>query len=281
VRADRAAGQRQWQDVAVIAELNGAPLADNRLQTLALTNYGNFTSFIVDHGRVRGLELHLERLDRDSRAMHGTGLDKQATRGLIAKAAKQIDGRAVLRVTLFDPGLDLGHPAAVLDPHVLVTARPAPAAAPGPVNLAVVAYSRDLPEIKHTGLMRTVALRRQAQRDSHDDVAFCDERQRLSEGATWNMGFIDHTGTLVLPDQPRLEGVTLRLLLGQADTAGVPYEVRTITVTEARTLPAGMITNAAVGVRPISTFDGARLDPEHPALATLRALYDQVLTEPV
>lgn len=265
----------------MIAELDGVPLEPTPVQSLALYNYGHFTSFIADHGAVKGLDLHLERLDRDCRAIHGTRLDAATTRDLIAKAATQIDGRAVLRVTVFDPGLDLGHPAAALDPHLLVTARPAPPAAPGPINLTVATYSRDLPQIKHTGLMRTVALRRQAQMNHFDDVAFCDDQQRLSEGATWNLAFIDKTGTLILPDQPCLEGVTLRLLLQQAEQAGIPHRKRTLTVADARTMSAGMITNAAVGLRPIQTLDRTPLDPAHPTLGALRDLYEQVPPQPV
>lgn len=260
----------------MIAELNGAPVAAHSLQTLALYNYGHFTSFIADRGKVKGLDLHLDRLNRDSEVLHGTGLDRDKVRGLIANVAKQIDERAVLRVTVFDPDLDFGHPAAVLDPHVLITARPAPSAEPGPVNVGVARYSRDLPTIKHTSLMRTVALRRWAQGEGYDDVAFYDERQQLSEGATWNLAFVDHLGTLVVPERPRLDGVTLRLVLQEAETAGIPCQTRTVTVTDARGFAAGMITNAAIGLRPIRAFAGTPFDPDHQVLATLRSRYGQI-----
>ncbi|HEU5129214.1 MAG TPA: aminotransferase class IV [Glycomyces sp.] len=265
----------------MIVELNGAPLSESRIQGLALYNYGHFTTFVADRGRVKGLDLHLDRLDRDSEAMHGTGLDRGGVRELIAGAVGRIEGRAVLRVTVFDPDLDLGRPAAVLAPQVLITARAAPSGTPGPVSLGVAEYRRDLPQVKHTGLMRTVALRRRAQRAGFDDVAFCDDRRRLSEGATWNLAFIDHAGTLVLPDRPCLEGVTLRLLTREAEAAGVPCLRRTVTVADARSFPAGMITNAAVGSRPMRAFDGAPLDPEHPVLTALRRRYERIPGEAV
>ena len=50
-----------------MAELNGAPITPEELQTLALINYGHFTSMRIEGGRVRGLSHHLERLARDCR----------------------------------------------------------------------------------------------------------------------------------------------------------------------------------------------------------------------
>src|SRR6266540_2864338 len=47
-------------------ELDGRPVDPAELATLALYNYGHFTSMRVDAGRVRGLTLHLDRLVRRS-----------------------------------------------------------------------------------------------------------------------------------------------------------------------------------------------------------------------
>ncbi len=42
------------------AELNGSPVRVEDLGTIALLNYGHFTSMQVRGGRVRGLDLHLD-----------------------------------------------------------------------------------------------------------------------------------------------------------------------------------------------------------------------------
>jgi branched-subunit amino acid aminotransferase/4-amino-4-deoxychorismate lyase len=63
------------------AELDGRPVSPHEWQTLALTNYGHFTTFRVDSGRVRGLTLHLDRLDRDCRAVFGVPLDPDRAAG--------------------------------------------------------------------------------------------------------------------------------------------------------------------------------------------------------
>ena len=43
-------------------QINGAPARPEDLYTLARTNYGHFTAMQVRARRVRGLELHLDRL---------------------------------------------------------------------------------------------------------------------------------------------------------------------------------------------------------------------------
>ncbi|WP_198587004.1 aminotransferase class IV [Glycomyces xiaoerkulensis] len=265
----------------MIAELNGKPIEPSALSGLALYNYGHFTSLTADRGKVRGLGLHLDRLQRDCRAVHGCDLDRDEARRLIGRVAVQVDGASVLRVTVFDPALDLGHPGEDLRPQCLVTSRRAPTNAPGPIALSVAEYVRDWPEVKHVGLFATVALRRAAQLDGYDDVAFHDGQGRLSEGATWNLGFIDVDGTVILPDQPSLPGVTLQLLCEALDKHGIGWRERTIRVDDASAMTAGFVTNAAVGVRPVSVFNGSVLDAHHPLLADLRRQYSEITAEAI
>ena len=56
-----------------IMRINGAPADVESLRTLALLNYGHFTSMAVVDRAVRGLDLHLERLQRATRrALEGS-----------------------------------------------------------------------------------------------------------------------------------------------------------------------------------------------------------------
>lgn len=266
-------------DDQVIAELNGKPIELSEFSALALYNYGHFTSLVAENGAVRGLELHLNRLQRDCRTVHGYDLNRDEVRHLIGQAARQIDGAAVLRVTVFDPALNLGRPGETLRPQFLVTSRPASTTAPGPIALSVAEYVRDWPEVKHVGLFATVALRRAAQLDGFDDVAFCDGQRRLSEGATWNLGFIAPDGSVILPDQPCLPGVTLQLLCDSLDEEGVKWSKQTVTTDHVASMTAGFITNAAVGIRPVAAFGGTALDLGHPLLTILHQAYIGVTPE--
>ncbi|MFI5677035.1 aminotransferase class IV [Streptomyces cellulosae] len=62
-----------------MAELNRKPTTLDDLQSLALMNYGHFTSMRLGDGTVRGLSLHLDRLVRDCRIVFGVELDGERT----------------------------------------------------------------------------------------------------------------------------------------------------------------------------------------------------------
>jgi branched-subunit amino acid aminotransferase/4-amino-4-deoxychorismate lyase len=80
----------------------------------------------VDDQRVRGLARHLERLVRDCEAVFGADHDPELVRRYVRQAAGERSGAFVVRVTIFDPGIDLGHPAKANNPNILVTVRHAP-----------------------------------------------------------------------------------------------------------------------------------------------------------
>lgn len=106
-----------------MVELNGVPADIDHIKALALNNSGHFTTIRVDDHRVRGLSLHLERLVRDCRTVFDTELDPDRVRHLVRHALAGTSGSVVVRVTVFDPALELGNPGAEAEPHVLVTTR--------------------------------------------------------------------------------------------------------------------------------------------------------------
>ncbi len=157
-----------------MTEFEGRPADVDMMTSLAPTNYGHFTSMLVDRLRVRGLSLHLQRLSRDDRAVFGVDLDLGRVRHLVRHALVGQAGPIVARVTIFDPSLALGHPGGANEPGVLVTTRPVPQAPPGPLRLRSAIYCRDMPEVKHIGLFGALRHRRAAQLDGYDDVVFTD-----------------------------------------------------------------------------------------------------------
>lgn len=199
--------------------LNGRPVTVEELAPLALCNYGHFTSMRVIGGRVRGLDLHLQRLARDCRELFDKDLDTAAVRQFVRAAVGNAED-AVVRVTVYDPTIDLGHPDRADNPKVLVSVRPAPAVDLPPLRLTAVEYERDAPASKHVGLFATIAHRRAAQLAGYDDVLFTDRRGHVTEGATWNFGMIA-ADSLVWPEADQLPGVTAQLISQLADQAGV------------------------------------------------------------
>ncbi|MFJ3975166.1 aminotransferase class IV family protein [Streptomyces sp. NPDC090021] len=249
-------------------ELNGAPADLEAVKALALVNYGHFTSMRVDDQRVRGLSLHMERLQRDCRAVFATELDMDRVRECVRRAVAGHDGSFVVRVSIFDPALDMGHPSSAATPHVLVTSRPTGQLPMPPMRVQAVPYVRDVPAVKHIGLFGALHARRAAQLDGFDDALFYGPDDLISEGGTWNVGFIDREGSVIWPKAEVLPGVTMALLQQQHE-----HTVTHVTREAAHGMQAAFATNTSIGVRAISTIDSTPFPTEHPVLAALREGY--------
>ncbi|MET8098446.1 aminotransferase class IV family protein [Streptomyces sp. NPDC005236] len=256
-----------------MAELNGkrATLAD--LEALALTNYGHFTSMRMEDGTIRGLSLHLDRLIRDCRIVFGVELDRERTLNYIRKAADGVAGVAGLRVTVFDPALDMGRPSDAKDPHILVNLRPAGALSPPPLTAKTFTFTRDYAEVKHIGLHPQLRVRREAQLAGFDDAVFVELDGRISEGGTWNLGFVHQDGTVIWPEAPVLPGTTMLLL----QTLEAPKQITApVRLADVPNMAAAFATNTTIGVRSLSALDDVAFPQDHPVLAALRAGYSGI-----
>ncbi|WP_395293718.1 aminotransferase class IV [Kitasatospora hibisci] len=260
-------------------EIDGAPASAAQLAALGLLNYGHFTTLRAEAGRVRGLALHLDRLLRDCRTVFAAELDRETVRDRIRGALPADGAPVIVRVTVFDPALGLERPGAAAEPRLLVTTRPAPAAAPGPLRVRTAAYRRELPEVKHVGLFGLIRHRRLAQLDGYDDALLTDQDGRITEGATWNLGFLDADGQVVWPEGDALPGVTAALLAGVHP--GPQRRERVDAGSGPARYAAAFALNAGVGVRPIAAIDGTAFDPAHPGLAELRVAYEGIGAETV
>ncbi|WP_246278328.1 aminotransferase class IV family protein [Phytohabitans rumicis] len=245
-------------------EFDGRAVTPDELARLALVNYGHFTTMRVDRGRVRGLSLHLERLVRDCRALFDADLDPATVRRLVRRVRG--DSPIMVRVTVFAPDLDLGRPARFVEPRLLVSTRPVQDHDLPPLRLQTSGYERDRPRVKHVGLFGAMEQRRKAQRNGFDDVLFVDRHGNVSEGATWNIGFIEGE-SVVWPAAEQLPGVTMALLKGLSQTAMVRP------IAEPASMSAAFVTNAAVGVRPVGQIDDTALASDAAIIGELQAAY--------
>lgn len=258
-----------------MAELNGVPADIDQVKPLALTNYGHFTLMRVDNQRVRGLALHLQRLIRDCRWVFDVDLDPDRIRHFVRHALADVSQPMLVRVTVFDPDLELGHPGADAQPHVLITTRPVVQGSLPALRLQSTLYRREMPEVKHVGLFGSLRHRRIAQRNGFDDALFTDVKGAIFEAATSNIGFFDGN-RIICPPADCLAGVTMRLISefhhGHITTAPV-------TLGQLAAADAVFATNAAVGIRSISAIDGIQWPDEHPVVAALRKEYADIPAE--
>lgn len=262
-----------------VMELNGRPVSTGELSGLALQGYGHFTTMLVTDLRVRGLRLHTERLSRDCKTLFGTDLDIARVRELARRAARARPSPSIVRVTVFDPSLDLARPAERSLPQILVSTRPAPTCEPEPVSLGVRSFSRDSPTVKSTALFGSIRQRRAAQLEGFDDALFVGVDGRISEGPTWNIGFLDGSG-LVWPQAPCLPGVTMELVSRAAQKLGVPVSTRPLAAVAATRMAGAFVTNATTGVRPVAVLDGVHL-PRPQVLGRLAHAYRELAGDPL
>lgn len=259
-------------------ELDGRPVTLTELSALGLSNYGHFTTMLVERGRVRGLDLHLARLRDDCRELHGAELDLERVRSVVRRLASP--GPVTVRVTVFDPELEFGHPGDALEPHILVTARRASVAVPNRLHVMTVAYERELPSVKHVGLFGLIRERRAAQLAGFDDALFVNTEGNLSEGTTWNIGFVDG-GDLVWPDARCLQGVTLRLLRTAADEAGIHAESAPIPSEETTSMRSAFAMNAVIGIRPVTSIDRHEFETGSALLSKINDIYLAIPGDPL
>ena len=239
------------------------------LESLAMTGYGHFTTMRVENGAVRGLRLHLDRLVRDSAALFGAPVDPDAVRAAIRAETAGAAGPVTVRVTVFDPALPLARPAAAADPRMHVTVRAATPGRQPALRVRATRYVRDVPAVKHTGLFGALYERRRAQLSGYDDALFTDREGVITEGVTWNIGFVDGA-SLVWPMGPGLPGVTAALVDAAHDG---PSRTEPVGLSRLAGMDAAFATNAAGGIRTISSIDGTEWSGDHPVLELLHKRY--------
>lgn len=253
-------------------ELNGTPATLDQLRTLALTNYGHFTSMRVEDLRVRGLALHMQRLSRDCRLLFNVELDTDAVRHHVRHALAGNTRPITARVTIYDPALDLGTIGSDAHPYILVTTRPSSSGIAPPLRLQAVSYRRDSPAIKHIGLFGSLMRRRAAQREGFDDALFLNPDGTISEIATSNIGFV-RGDQIVWPRSEWLTGITMTLIHQALDE---PIAMEPIKLPDLSDMDLAFATNAATGIRSVASIDATEWPTDHKMLAELRELYADI-----
>jgi branched-subunit amino acid aminotransferase/4-amino-4-deoxychorismate lyase len=254
-------------------ELNGSPATAEDLRHLVQTNYGHFSAMQVREGSVRGLDLHLDRIEAATRELFGALIARERVRACLRHAIDGSDAPLALRVNVFARALNRDRPAAPVPPDILVTVTPAARASSAALCVKSFAYTRTLPHIKHVGTFPLFHYRRLAQQAGFDDAVFVDANGHVEEGSIWNIGFFDGEG-VVWPDAPQLTGVSMQLLQAGLVRTGVPSTVRPISLRDVRQFRGAFFTNSSTPVHLISRIDRVEFDVDGDLEARLVAAYE-------
>jgi len=235
-----------------IVLIDGAPVTVDDLLSQAVTNYGAYSSFRVEGGAVRGLDLHLARLEASAVDLFGERVCEARLRDLMRLAvADRPDGW--LRVSLFSPEIGVRNPSWRGCPKVMTVSSPAPAPLAASVRLKVQTYAREEAHLKHTATFGLIRARRAAQDGGFDDALFVDANGVISEGSVWNIGFLDGDH-IVWPQAPMLAGVAQTLIERGAAGQGMPCSTESVRLGDLDRFDGAFICNSATPACPVSAI---------------------------
>ncbi|MEU6930630.1 aminotransferase class IV [Streptomyces sp. 2RAF24] len=241
---------------ALYVEVDGAPAADPELLATLMSGYGHFTAMQVRDGRVQGLGLHLDRLDRATRELFDRGLDGGRVRTLVGAALEAAGRRdASARVYVYDGG------------RTVVTVRAPFPPDRTPQALRSVTYGRPAPHIKHLGGFGQTFHGEAARRAGFDEALLTEPDGEISEGAVTNIAFWDGT-SVIWPSAPCLAGITMALLAPR-----LPSTSRRVTLADLPGFRSAFVTNSR-GIAPVSRIDGVDLAVDQELMDRVYAAYD-------
>ncbi|WP_030684696.1 aminotransferase class IV [Streptomyces globisporus] len=240
-------------------EIDGTPAADPQLLAALMGGYGHFTAMQVRDGRVKGLGLHLDRLDRSTRELFGRGLEGGRVRELVAGALANAGRRdASVRVYVY-PGVRT----------VVTVAGPAPVGPGAPQRLTSVDYWRPAPHIKHLGGFGQRFHGDAARRAGYDEALLTSPDGEIAEGAVTNIAFWDGT-SVVWPSAPCLTGITMALLERHLESVRRP-----VTLADLPGYRAAFVTNSRT-IAPVTAIDEVAFAVDEELMGRVFAAYGAV-----
>jgi branched-subunit amino acid aminotransferase/4-amino-4-deoxychorismate lyase len=247
----------------VHVEIDGRNATLEQLSAAAPAGYGHFTAMQVRNGRVRGLGLHLARLDAATREMFSAGLDTAAVAGYIRHALGGQTRDASVRVYVYETPDGLA---------VMVTVRPPGTMAPDVWRLQTVPYQRSLAHIKHLGDFGQGYYQRLAHSNGFDEALLTGPDGIICEGSITNIGFSDGTGVL-WPDAPALAGITMQILEWALAQRGVPSRHAPVRVSDLGSFAGAFVTNSH-GIAPVGQVDDLTLPVDGALMSAVTQAYE-------
>ncbi|WEH41929.1 aminotransferase class IV [Streptomyces sp. AM 2-1-1] len=250
---------------APYVEFDGRPATPDDLRIPAFAGYGHFTAFQVEDGRVRGRDLHLNRLRAANQELFGLDLEAGQVRELVRGALAGAGVRdASVRVHGYLPP---GAATTVL----MVTVAPPVAPAREALSLRSVPYARELPHLKRPGDFGQAYYGRLAVRSGYDQALLTAPGGVVTEGSTTNVGFWDGS-SVVWPDAPALVGITMALLEEGLALSGSPSARRPVTLDRLGAFRAAFVTNSQ-RITPVRRVDDRTFPVDAELMELLETVY--------
>lgn len=259
--------------------IDGLPPTEPDLLYLSHASYGAYTSFAVEDGGVRGLGLHLERLEDEAVTLFGRTVGLDRLRALTLQSLAQ-RGDAWLRVSLFSPHIGPRTPDWIGAPKVMVGASSPVAPVAATVRLQPKAYERETPSLKHSATFGLIRARRLARQAGFDDALFVAGDGRISEGSLWNIGFLS-ADTVVWPEAPMLDGVAQRLIRRGLDAVGLGERTEIVRMDDLERFDGAFICNSATPACAVTAIGERTFGVDEGRIERIAAAWRAAPLEPI
>jgi len=248
---------------------------------------GLFETIRVAHGRPFRLAQHLERLSR------GAGFCKislpvspKEMQGIAAELIQKNGlADAVLRITLTRGTGKRGYSISGADqPTLAMTLHPLPAQSPDePVLWSLITSSFRIPasdalaSFKSTSKMLNVLARAEAEEQGADEALLLNTNGEVAETAGGNLFWVYQDEICTVPTgRGVLPGVTRAVVLEICQTLGLRTNKRVIKPEMLRNAEGIFVTQSALGIVPVASFDGRPVAPS-PLTDQLALAYSEML----
>lgn len=254
------------------SRINGHPATLSELSPLAFAGFAHFTAMQVRDCKIKGLDLHLDRLRKASLELFGRAPSAEKLRFHIKTAVEEGEEDQSLTVTVFSPNGEFTANSMDVEPAVLIRTG-APSDGPkGPLRLSTVNYERPLATIKHVGEVGKTYYLHQAIRQGFDDAAFVDSHGCLSEATIWNLVFWDD-GTVIWPRATMLKGTMMGIIQRQLERLDIPQRLEAITFERLGELSGAAVMNSWTPGIPVTAFASNVIAEAKPFISLLHKAY--------
>lgn len=256
----------------VQARINGQPASLSELTPLAFAGFAHFTAMQVRDRKVKGLDLHLDRLRNASMGFFGKALPDEQLLSYIRTSIDEGPKNQSLTVIVFSRNGEFS--AASMNGELAVLVRTgAPSHGPiGPLRLGTVVHERPLATIKHVGESGKTFYLHQAIRQGFDDAAFIDSHGNLSEATIWNLVFWDGEA-VIWPQAEILQGTMMSIVQRQLDRLGIPQRHEAITIERLQELSGAAVMNSWTPGIAVTAIDSTAFAEATPFINLLHKAY--------
>ena len=255
------------------AFVDGEPASEAALIRFARSSYGHYTTMQVRAGAVRGLSLHLARLEHATHHLFDITLDLSIVRRHMRMALAE-HSDASLRISIGARNYSARAMPLPAQIETLLLVDPPASARSTPMRLSTFRHVRHLPQLKHCGNFDMFELRWQALAHGFDDALLLTPDDHIAEGPTFNVGFFQGD-ELIWPQALLLEGTTLRLLRQAHEDQGGRNTVRPIGLNEIGNLDGGFCCHSG-GIWSIATINQQALPTNADGMARLNRLWTDI-----